>query len=390
VHILCGLQSGCNSFSLQLSDKPIQGRKSCNLVRRPLPSRTLSSYSSLCASFLGIALLHLAHQKADKPVALEYAVRIALFRNMLYVRRVEERIVALYREQEMRCPTHFSIGQEAIAAGVSLHLRRDDHTISAHRSHAHYLCKGGSLKAMLAELYGKAAGCARGKGGSMHLIDLSVNFLGCVPIVGSTIPIGVGAAFGSALQDQRHVTVIYFGDAAAETGVFYEAMNWAVLQNLPVLFVCENNQYCVRTPLSLRQPEKRTIREVAEAIGVLALGGHGHLVEEVYSLAGEAIEQSRAGKGPTLIEFQTYRWLEHCGPLYDLDQGYRPAGEFEFWSARCPVKLQQECLIADGLMNESAIEIMTRDIDSTIDQAVAFAKQAPFPKPDALFADVYA
>ena len=336
-------------------------------------------------------MLHVTYQKADvRPSVLEEAVRIKLFHNMLYVRRAEERIIALYGEQEMRCPTHFSIGQEAVAAGVSLHLTVDDHAISAHRSHAHYLNKGGSLNAMFAELYGRAAGCAHGKGGSMHLIDLSVNFLGCVPIVGSTIPIGVGAAFGAALQDQRHLTVIYFGDAAAETGVFFEAMNWAVLQNLAVLFVCENNQYCVRTPLAQRQPEKRTIREVAEGIGVPAFGGDGQLVEDVYLLAGRAIEHSRAGKGPTFVEFQTYRWLEHCGPLYDLDQGYRPPGEFEFWSARCPVALQRERLISDGVLDEVAIAAMTNEIDAMVEQAVTFAKRAPFPKRDALFAHVYA
>src|SRR5580658_2374724 len=202
--------------------------------------------------------------------ALDDATRLALFRAMLYVRRVEERLVGLYGEQEIRCPTHFSIGQEAVSAGVSAHMSTEDYAISAHRSHAHYLNKGGDIRAMLAELYGKSTGCARGKGGSMHLIDLSVNFLGCVPIVGSTIPIGVGAAFGAALQDQRRLCVIYFGDGASESGVFYEALNWAVLQQLAVLFVCENNQYSVHTPLALRQPQSRTIRQMADGIGVRA------------------------------------------------------------------------------------------------------------------------
>lgn len=309
---------------------------------------------------------------------------------MLYVRRVEERIVALYGEQEMRCPTHFSIGQEAVSAGVSAHLGGDDYAISAHRSHAHYLNKGGDIRAMFAELYGKSAGSARGKGGSMHLIDLSVNFLGCVPIVGSTIPIGVGAAFGAALQDQRRLSVVYFGDGAAEAGVFYEALNWAVLQNLSVLFVCENNQYSVHTPLALRQPKFRTIRQLAEGIGVRAFAGDGQLVEDVYALAGQAIAHTRSGGGPALIEFQTYRWLQHCGPLPDLQLGYRPQGEFEAWTARCPVALQRDLLLRDGLLKPPAIDAMEKEIAAIIDDAIVFAKNSPYPSRDELFADVYA
>ena len=149
---------------------------------------------------------------------LEPSRRIQLLRDMVRVRRVEERIRALYPQGDMRCPTHFSIGQEAVAAGVCAALQRDDFVISAHRSHAHYINKGGSLRAMFAEFYGKADGCASGKGGSMHLIDLSVNFLGCVPIVGSTIAIGTGASFGARMQNNKAVTAIFFGEGAVETG----------------------------------------------------------------------------------------------------------------------------------------------------------------------------
>jgi TPP-dependent pyruvate/acetoin dehydrogenase alpha subunit len=320
---------------------------------------------------------------------LDNAIRLALFRAMLYVRRVEERIIALYGEQEMRCPTHFSIGQEAVSAGVSAHLGKDDYAISAHRSHAHYLNKGGSLKAMFSELYGKANGCAHGNGGSMHLIDLSINFIGCVPIVGSTIPIGVGAAFGATLLGQDRLCVVYFGDSAAETGVFYEAVNWAILQKLPVVFICENNQYSVHTPLRLRQPPGRSIKHVADGLGLRAFGGDGQTVECVYALAKEAIAYTRNGDGPTLIEFQTYRWLQHCGPLYDLDLGYRPPGEFESWTARCPIALQKENLCKVGLLTEVEFEKITGEIDASIDEAVAYAKQSAFPPREALMANVY-
>ena len=199
----------------------------------------------------------------DGPSALPRDARLSLYRSMLKIRRVEERIQALYSQGDMRCPTHFSIGQEAVAAGVCGNLRLEDYVISAHRSHAHYIGKGGNLRAMFAELYGKVDGCASGKGGSMHLIDLSVNFLGCVPIVGSTIPIGVGASFGAMLQDRPALTVIFFGDAATETGVFHESVNFAAVHRLPVLFVCENNLYSVNTPLDVRQPGNRTIAELA-------------------------------------------------------------------------------------------------------------------------------
>lgn len=320
---------------------------------------------------------------------LDQATRIRLFRDMLYVRRTEERIMALYGEQDMRCPTHFSIGQEAVSAGVSAHLRREDYAISAHRSHAHYLNKGGDLNAMLAELYGKETGCAGGKGGSMHLIDLAVNFIGCVPIVGSTIPIGVGAAFGAALQDRPRLSVVYFGDGAVETGVFYEAVNWAVLQHLPVLFVCENNQYSVNTPLAERQPAGRSIRSLSEGIGLRTFGGDGQDVDEVYATAGAAIDGVRAGDGPVLLEFQTYRWLEHCGPLYDLHLGYRPEGEFERWSARCPVTLQRERLMAEGVLDQCALDALTAELDAAIEGAIAFAKASPFPSRDALGAHLY-
>ncbi len=334
--------------------------------------------------------MNVASKTKPEGRGLDDATRLGLFRAMLYVRRVEERLIALYGEQEMRCPTHFSIGQEAVSAAVSAHLNRKDYAISAHRSHAHYLNKGGDIRAMLAELYGKSTGCARGKGGSMHLIDLSVNFLGCVPIVGSTISIGVGAAFGAALQDQDRLCVIYFGDGAAESGVFYEALNWAVLQRLAVLFVCENNQYSVHTPLTLRQPEARTIRQLADGIGVRAFAGDGQLVEDAYQLAGQAIVHARSGNGPALIEFQTYRWLEHCGPLYDLNLGYRPAGEFESWTARCPIVLQRGQLVSAGLLDAAALDTMENEIKAIIDDAIAFAKNSPYPGREAVLAHIYA
>jgi TPP-dependent pyruvate/acetoin dehydrogenase alpha subunit len=314
------------------------------------------------------------------PSALPREERLALYRSMLQIRRVEERIQALYPEGDMRCPTHFSIGQEAVAAGVCRLLHREDYVISAHRSHAHYIGKGGNLRAMFAELYGKVDGCASGKGGSMHLIDLSVNFLGCVPIVGSTIPIGVGASFGAMLQDRDPLTVVFFGDAATETGVFHESVNFAAVHRLPVLFVCENNLYSVNTPLDVRQPANRTIAELVRGHGIRTSQHDGQLVETVQAATADTIAHIRDNGGPALLEFITYRWLEHCGPLGDLHLGYRSQAEFDAWQARCPIRLHRELLEDDALIDEAAHAAIDAGIAAEIDDAVAFARASPFPE----------
>jgi pyruvate dehydrogenase E1 component alpha subunit len=313
------------------------------------------------------------------PSALSRDLRIALYCSMLRIRRVEERIQALYPEGDMRCPTHFSIGQEAVAAGVCSNLAVADHVISAHRSHAHYLGKGGSLPAMFAELYGKAGGCAGGKGGSMHLIDLAVNFLGCVPIVGSTIPIGVGAAFGAMLQERSPLTVIFFGDAAAETGVFHESVNFAAVHRLPVLFVCENNLYSVNTPLAPRQPPNRTIAELAAGHGIKTGRYDGQEVEIVHAATAATIAHIRECGGPALIEFLTYRWLEHCGPLGDIALGFRSQQELDAWVARCPVTLYRQALEHDGVIDQAAVAAFEAAIADDIERALTFARASPFP-----------
>jgi len=174
-------------------------------------------------------------------------LRLDFYRRMLRIRMVEEAIADRYAEQEMRCPVHLSIGQEAIAVGVCSALEFRDYVMSTHRGHAHYLAKGGDLKALLAEIYGRATGCASGKGGSMHLVDLSVNMLGTTPIVGSTLPVAVGTAFATRMRHQDNITVVFFGEGATEEGVFAESINFAALKRLPVIFVCENNLYSVYT-----------------------------------------------------------------------------------------------------------------------------------------------
>jgi TPP-dependent pyruvate/acetoin dehydrogenase alpha subunit len=313
-----------------------------------------------------------------------------MLHGIMRIRLIEERIQALYAEQEMRCPTHFSIGQEAVAVGVCTHLRREELVTSAHRSHAHYLAKGGDLKAMLAELYGKATGCSAGKGGSMHLIDRDAGFLGAVPIVGSTIPIGVGTALSSMLQGDPRLTVIFFGDGATEAGVFHESLNFAAIHKLPVVMVCENNLYSVLTSLEWRHPGGREIVELARGHGVFSRQGDGNDPDVTYHLTGEAIEQARSGQGPAFLEFKTYRWLEHCGPNDDQHLGYRPAAEVEAWLARDPLKLYTTRLRERAIVTEADVAGMARLIAEEIDDAVAFAQASPFPARDQLAAHLYA
>ncbi len=313
-----------------------------------------------------------------------------LYYQMLRIRMVEERIAELYPEQEMRCPVHLCIGQEAVAAGVCANLSRDDYVLSNHRSHAHYLAKGGNLKAMLAELYGKVTGCSGGKGGSMHLVDISVGFLGATPIVGSTVAIAVGAALGTVMQDRHQVTAIFFGDATVEEGAFHESANFAALKKLPVIFVCENNLYSVQSPLSVRQPGNREIFEVAKGHGIASYQGDGNDVVQVYQIAKRAINRARKGGGPTFLEFKTYRWREHCGPNDDFNLGYRTESEVRDWQKRCPIKRLKESLLTDGILSNQDIEAMISDLKTEIEAAIVFAKESAFPDKRMLLEHIYA
>ena len=185
-----------------------------------------------------------------------------LYIEMYRIRAVEEMIAFKYPEGKMRCPTHLSIGQEAVPAAYSLLINNSDFAVSTHRGHAHYLGKGGDLKSMIAEIYGKKTGCSKGKGGSMHLIDLNVNFMGTSAIVGNSIPVGVGLGLSIELNKTDQISCIFLGDGAIEEGVFYESLNFAAVRNLPILFICENNLYSVYSPLSVRQPKNRIIAEI--------------------------------------------------------------------------------------------------------------------------------
>ncbi len=315
---------------------------------------------------------------------------IMLYEDMLRIRMIEEAIAKRYSEWQMRCPVHLCIGQEAIAVGVCANLNKRDYVTSTHRSHAHYLAKGGDFKSMMAEIYGKATGCSKGKGGSMHLVDLNAGFLGATPIVGGIIPIATGLAFGITLKNEDRISVVFIGDGATEEGVFTESLNFAALKKLPVLFVCENNLFSVYSPLSVRQPAARSNRSLAEAYGIYTAGGDGNNILDVCDITKQAISRIQEGNGPAYLEFETYRWLEHCGPNFDNNIGYRTEEEYLVWRKRCPLENFAMKLEGMGILAEPQIVDMKAKIDSEIEEAFVFAKSSPFPEAMTLYSDVYA
>ena len=292
---------------------------------------------------------------------------------MLRIRLVEESIANKYSEQKMRCPTHLSIGQEAIAVGVCANLNSQDQVLSTHRAHAHYLAKGGCLNSMMAEIYGKVSGCSKGMGGSMHLIDTSVGFMGSTAIVGNTIPVAVGLALEKKLARKKSIACVFFGDGATEEGAFYESVNFAIIHSLPILFICENNLYSVYSGLEVRQPVDRKIHKMVRAMGISAQHGNGNDVEEVARKVKHAKTIILKSGGPQFLEFDTYRWREHCGPNFDNNIGYREESEFLKWKKKDPLK---------NFYSENSQKYIDRKIGAIsqeIDDAHQFADDSKFP-----------
>ena len=312
-----------------------------------------------------------------------------LYKNMLLIRLAEEGIAKRYKDGKMRCPTHLSIGQEASASGVGLALRKTDLALSTHRGHAHYLAKGGSLKRMIAEIYGKSTGCSKGKGGSMHLIDRSVGFEGSTAIVGNTIPIGVGLALSLKLDTKNSISVVYCGDGSVEEGVFYESINFAVTKKLPVLFVCENNLYSVYSPLKVRQPKNRKIYEMVQSMGIQVGYEDGNDVRKVNSLASKAVSHIRNNGSPYFIELSTYRWREHCGPNYDNDIGYRSEDEYLEWKKRDPIKLFKNTLIKEDSRNQNELDKIKDSVQLEVENAFNYAEESPFPDSKKAFESMF-
>ena len=321
--------------------------------------------------------------KPDTVFVAEPTDEARLYRALRLIRRSEEVIAEIYPSDKIKSPVHLSIGQEAASVAVCDALGPDDVVGGSYRGHALYLAKGGDLPAMMAEMFGKIGGCARGKGGSMHLIDPDRHVLGTSAVVGTGIPIAVGHALAFKRRGEARVVAAFFGDGATEEGVFHESLNFAALHALPVLFVCENNGLAIHTALAKRWASLDLCRRV-EGFGVPARRIAGGDIFAMRRAAGEAVARIRAGGGPELLECEVYRWREHVGPNEDYDAGYRSPEDAAPWKAR-------DALAAlAARMAEPARAAIDAEVEAVIADAVAFAEASPFPPADQLTADVFA
>jgi TPP-dependent pyruvate/acetoin dehydrogenase alpha subunit len=318
----------------------------------------------------------------NKKTALEIHKKIFL------IRETEEKIAEEYSNQKMRCPVHLSIGQEAVSAALSHFLNNQDFAVSTHRGHAHYIAKNGNLKKMIAEIYGKVTGCSKGKGGSMHLIDKSVGFYGTSAIVGNSMPVGVGLSFTLLKSKNKNLSTVFLGEGATEEGVFYETLNLAAVKKLPTLFICENNFYSVYSPLSVRQPKNRNIKEMVKSIGVSSLESDGNDIKKVFNACKKGINYVRNNRKPFFLIFNNYRWREHCGPNYDNDIGYRTEKEFRNWKKYDPLLNSYDLLKKLGVNKTTIIEIEKKQSLKIIN-AFKFAEKSKFPNKKELMKDVY-
>jgi acetoin:2,6-dichlorophenolindophenol oxidoreductase subunit alpha len=304
---------------------------------------------------------------------------LELYYGMFRIRRTQLRIESLYHLDEMKTPIHLCIGQEAIPVGVCANLDKGDYISSSHRSHGHYLAKGGDLKGLIAELYCRETGCSKGRGGSMHVVDTSVGHMGSSSIVGGGIPIGTGLALAMHMKKQKRVSVVFLGDGAADEGVLYESINFAILKKLPVIYIYENNEFSVCSRVSARQSGK-IIFHATPPEHMLTKTVDGNAVLEVYEATREAASRARNGQGPSFIECKTYRMRGHAGAGSDAKLGYRSAEEISTWETRCPVATFSEELLQKGLMTQKDIQDMEENIDLEIEEAFRFAQESPLPK----------
>jgi len=303
---------------------------------------------------------------------------LEMFASLSRIRRVQLKIEELYHLDEMKTPVHLCLGQEAVSVGVCAHLKKEDHIFSNHRSHGHYLAKGGDLKALIAELHCKETGCSKGRGGSMHLIDTSVGHLGSSSIVGGGISHAVGAALGSRMLKKQGISVTFFGDAASEQGVFFESMSLAKLKNLPVIFICENNYYSVFSHISARQPNY-DISMRAKAFDIPAQRVDGMSLLEVYEKAREAIDHARAGNGPYLLDCYVQRWRGHAGAGDPLKEQYRHPDDLDESKIRDPLKDFVSYLKNHNIADDDSLCEINKRIDREIEEAFDFARKSPLP-----------
>lgn len=305
------------------------------------------------------------------------------YRSLYRIRRVEEEIARVYPSDKVMSPVHLSIGQEAISVGVCEALQPGDIAFGSYRSHALYLAKGGDLKGMIAELYGKAAGCGKGKAGSMHLVDINAGVMGASAVVATHISQAVGYAWALRQQGSRAVVACFFGDGAAEAGAFHESLNYAALKRVPVLFVCENNSYAIHSHQKHRQSQGN-ICDFATSHGIPASRIDDMDVNEIRKRAAAAVDEMRnRNGGPQFIECMCYRWMEHVGPSQDFHSGYRPKDEADEWFRK-----DQVTIVGRTLSDKSRGRVES-EVESEIKEAFAFAEQAEFPEASELYTDLF-
>ena len=306
-----------------------------------------------------------------------------LYRSLHRIRRIEEEIARLYPGDDIKSPVHLSIGQEAVAVGVCEALKPDDVVFGTYRGHAMYLAKGGDLKKMMAELYGRVGGCARGKGGSMHLVDVARGVMGTSAVVATTIPNAVGYAYALRLKGSQRIVVSFFGDGATEEGVFYESLNFAALKKLPILFVCENNRYAIYTHQKARQANADICGRV-RAFGVPAQTiPDGDVLRIFETAAAQAVALRSRQSGPQFIECMTSRWREHVGPGEDFELGFRTREEEAAWFASDAVAK------VGAMLSEDKRRSIDAAVESEIGEAISFAAASPYPAPEELGRHVF-
>ena len=310
-----------------------------------------------------------------------------IYEKMQLIRLYDEKIIKEYNKQSMRCPVHLSIGQEGIPAGILAAMSDADIVMSNHRAHGHYLAKGCDIYKMTAEIYGKENGCAGGKGGSMHLIDLSKNFFGSTPIVASTIPILTGISFADKLNKVKNkISIIFFGDGAYESGNFHESLNFASTNNLNILFICENNYFSVYSPLKYRQPKNMEIFKVARSHKIYSKSIDGNKADRVYSVAKKLREKIIKTNKPCFLELSTYRHYEHCGPNFDDDLGYRNPKVTEKWKKKCPIRFFETKY---PIYEKDFIKIKSKTVKK-INNVFKKVIKSKYPSKNNLFKNLYA
>jgi 2-oxoisovalerate dehydrogenase E1 component len=312
---------------------------------------------------------------------------LSLYRQMVTIRRTEEMLARLHQQGLVHGACHTYVGEEAIATGVCAHLGPEDSIFSTHRGHGHALAKGVSPAEVMAELLGRDTGCARGRGGSMHLFKPEVGLLGTSGIVGPSILLAAGAAYAFKLKGNGRVAVAFFGDGASNNGAFHEGINMATIWQLPVLFVCENNQYATEIAY---QSVSRVLDVSAKAAGygLPGVSVDGNDVIAVYEVAAQAVERARSGQGPTLIECKTYRTRAHSEGM--RDGGYRTQEEIEGWKARDPIKRFGAQLVAGEVATEAELSALEAEVEAVVDAAAEAARASPWPDPATVLDHVYA